>query len=152
KLAMYLPENSDNIVATQLERITDNDRQKEYRFIAPSVSPNKEVRDSLFQALLQAENRRIEPWAATALTHLNNKVWKEGTIDYIRPGLEVMKEVQRTGDIFFPTAWARALLSGHHSVEAKKEVEAFFSDHAHYPTMLGTKIKQQADHLYRIKD
>ncbi|MGL4853392.1 MAG: hypothetical protein ACRC3Z_12245 [Phocaeicola sp.] len=151
KLAMHLSENSNQIVATQLGRITNPDRQKEYRFIAPSVSPQKEVRDSLFQALLKAENRRIEPWAATALSHLNSSVWKEGSTHYIRPGLEVVREVQRTGDIFFPTAWARALLAGHHSIEAREEVERFFADHPSYPTMLATKIKQQADHLYRLK-
>ncbi|MGL5958008.1 MAG: aminopeptidase, partial [Phocaeicola sp.] len=100
--------------------------------------------------LLKAENRRIEPWAATALSHLNSKVWQEGAIEYIRPGLAIMKEVQRTGDIFFPTAWARALLSGHHSTAAREEVEAFFNEHPTYPSMLGSKIKQQADHLYRV--
>jgi len=43
----------------------------------------------------------------------------------------------------------RALLSGHTSPEAKKEVDDFFAAHPDYPVLLSNKIRQQADHLYR---
>ena len=45
--------------------------------------------------------------------------------------------------------WVRALLSGHTSPEAKKEVDDFFAAHPDYPVLLSNKIRQQADHLYR---
>ncbi|EJW92421.1 aminopeptidase N, partial [gut metagenome] len=61
-----------------------------------------EVRDSLFNALLVAENRRIEPWASAALSNLNYRLRDKESIKYIVPALEEMREVQRTGDIFFP--------------------------------------------------
>jgi hypothetical protein len=152
KLAMYLPEQADEIVSVQQSRIINPDRKKEYAFISPSVSPQKEVRDSVFNALLVAENRRIEPWASAALANVNSKVWQKEAVSYIRPGLEALQEVQRTGDIFFPTAWVRALLSGHTSAEARKEVDTFFANNPDYPVMLSNKIRQQADHLYRLKE
>ena len=147
KLAIHKPAQANQIVDSQLKRIKNPDRQKEYRFISPAVSPDKAVRDSVFQSLLIAENRRVEPWAASALSLLNSAERQRESIDYIRPGLEVLQEVQRTGDIFFPTNWLRALLSGHHSAEAKQMVDQFFADHPDYPAKLSNKIRQQSDHL-----
>lgn len=150
QLAVRLPEKADAIVAEQLKRISNPDRKQEYSFISPAVSPHKEVRDSVFQSLLIASNRRVEPWASSALSYLNHRLRQQEAIGYIRPALDILREVQRTGDIFFPTAWLRALLSGHTSPEARTEVDTFFSDHPDYPSMLSNKIKQQADFLYRI--
>ncbi|KKB51713.1 hypothetical protein HMPREF1212_02444 [Parabacteroides sp. HGS0025] len=150
-LALCLPEQADDIVGIQQSRITNPDRKREYAFISPSVSPHKEVRDSVFASLLIADNRRVEPWASAALANLNHHSRQKEAIAYIRPALEAMQEVQRTGDIFFPTAWVRALLSGHTSPEARAEVDAFFAANQDYPKMLANKIRQQADHLYRIK-
>lgn len=148
RLAILMPEQADQIVAKQLSRIQNGDRRKEYSFVSPAVSPNKAVRDSVFQALLIAENRRVEPWAASALSLLNDAKREQESIEYIRPAIEILQEVQRTGDIFFPANWMRALLSGHHSKEARDEVDRFFADHPDYSPMLSNKIRQQADHLY----
>lgn len=148
QLSIRLPEEADRIITVQQSRITHPDRKKEYAFIAPAVSPRKAERDSVFASLLVAENRRIEPWAATALSLLNHRLREKESVAYIRPALEILQEVQRTGDIFFPTAWVRSLLSGHHSEEARKEVEGFFRAHPDFPPMLSGKIRQQADHLF----
>lgn len=147
-LALRLPEKADEILTAQQARITNPDRKKEYAFISPSVSPRKADRDSVFASLLIAENRRVEPWASAALAHLNHPSRERASVAYIRPALEALPDVQRTGDIFFPTAWVRALLSGHTSVEAREEVDAFFAVHPDFPMMLSNKIKQQASHLY----
>ena len=45
---------------------------------------------------------------------------------YIRPALEELTEVQRTGDIFFPRNWVGALLRNHDSEATYKAVETFF--------------------------
>lgn len=148
-LAIHLPDRADEIVAIQKERLENPDRKRQYEFIAPSVSPRKVDRDSVFASLLIAGNRRIEPWAATALRNLNHRLRQEEAVEYIRPGLEVLQEIQRTGDIFFPRNWVSALLAGHTSEEARKEIEMFFANHPDYPKMLSNKIRQQADHLYR---
>lgn len=146
-LALNLPERADSITSAQLARISHPDRIRQYKFIAPSVSPSKAVRDSVFTSLLEAGNRRIEPWASTALGYLNHHSRENESLEYIRPALEEMTEVQRTGDIFFPRSWARALLSGHKSKAAGDIVSEFFAENPDYPIMLERKIRQQAWHL-----
>jgi aminopeptidase N len=148
-LAISLPEEANRITSLQAARITNPDRIEEYNWISPSVSPEKETRDSVFGSLLIAHNRRIEPWALTALSNLNHPFRQQEAVSYIRPALEILDEVQRTGDIFFPRNWTRALLAGHTSDEAMNEVNRFFAGHPDYPVMLGNKIKQQADFLFR---
>lgn len=101
-LAIQMPDKADEIVATQQARIINPDRKRQYAFISPSVSPRKEVRDSVFASLLVAGNRRVEPWASAALSNLNCQLRQKEAVGYIRPALEVLQEVQRTGDIFFP--------------------------------------------------
>lgn len=151
-LAIQMPEKADEIVALQQSRITNPDRKRQYAFISPSVSPRREVRDSVFASLLVAGNRRVEPWASAALANLNSPLRQAEAVGYIRPALEAMQEIQRTGDIFFPRDWARALLAGHTSAEARREVDDFFAAHPGYPVLLANKIRQQADHLYRLHD
>lgn len=149
-LAILLPDRADAIVSEQLSRITNPDRVEEYRFISPSVSPDRRVRDDMFESLLEVENRAVEPWASAALSYLNHPLRQGEAVEYILPALEEMEEIQSTGDIFFPSAWARALLSGHTSKEALLEVESFFEENPDYPLMLGNKIRQQSWHLRRL--
>jgi aminopeptidase N len=145
ELALHMPERHEAILETQRARIVNPDRLREFDFVARAVVPDTAVMDSVFAALLKAENRRIEPWAEKALTYLNHPLRKEYAVKYIRPGLEAMQEVQRTGDIFFPKKWARALLRYHRSDEARREVEAFFAAHPDYSPLLKNKILQVVD-------
>ena len=148
-LAIHMPGQAAAIVEKQLGRITNPDRIAEYKFISPSVSPHKAVRDSVFNSLLLPENRRVEPWASSALGNLNHPLREYESLEYILPALEIMPQVQRTGDIFFPSNWARALLGGHTSPEAAAIVEGFFAANPDFPVMLGNKIRHQAWHLKR---
>jgi aminopeptidase N len=152
QLAIHLPDEADRIVEEQLSRISNPDRREEYLFISPAVSPHKAIRDSLFNALLVADNRSVEPWASSALSLLNHRLRQKESVAYIRVGLGVLEEVQQIGDIFFPTGWLRSLLGGHTSVEARDEVEFFWKEHPDFPLMLSSKIRQQADHLYRLNE
>lgn len=151
KLAILRPEQANEIVAEQQKRITNPDRQREYAFVSPSVSPDKAVRDSVFQSLLDVKNRVIEPWASAALANLNNSYRQKEAVSYIMPALEEIEEIQRTGDIFFPGSWAWSLMYYHNTPEAAAEVKAFFEKHPDYPELLKNKILQRADHLYRIE-
>ena len=152
-LALHLPEQADEIVATQLNRITNPDRQAEYRFISPAVSADRTVRDSVFQSLLKAENRRVEPWVSSSLSLLNHRLREQESLPYIRPALMVLPEVQRTGDIFFPSAWLRVLLGGHTSLEALQEVDCFRQEEMpRWSPLLQSKFLQQAHHLYVVNE
>ena len=149
ELALHYPERYENLRDIQRERITNPDRRRQFDFIVQAVTPDTLQMDGFFQSLMKAENRRIEPWTASALAYLNHPLRQSYSVKYIRPGLEVLEEVQRTGDIFFPKNWASALLRNHKSKEAYREVQAFFEAHPEYPSLLKNKILQAAWPLYR---
>ncbi len=144
ELAVRYPERYDEIVATQLARISNPDRCEQFRFIMRATHPDVEMRDALFASFMEPENRRPEPWTATALGYLNHHLRQEDAVKYIYPALEELREVQRTGDIFFPRNWVGALLGGHSSVKAFEEVCRFMDDNPRYPTLLMNKIEQAA--------
>jgi len=145
------PEIYNEVKSVQIQRIANPDRKAEFTYILPSLSGSKEVRDSVFHSLLLEENREVEPWTLTSLGFLNHYTRQESSLEYIRPGLDILEEIQRSGDIFFPNGWLRSLLSGHHSEKAAGIVQEFLDTHKNYPPMLKNKILQQADHLFREK-
>lgn len=149
ELSLRMPEQGEEILKTQRRRILNPDRLRQFDFISRAMTADTVKLDSLFHSLLQAENRRIEPWAATTLSYLNHPTREKYAVKYIRPALEELIEVQRTGDIFFPRNWAGALLSHHSSEAAYREVTAFLSAHPDYPPLLKNKILQAAYPLYR---
>ncbi len=145
ELALHMPERQEEIMRVQRSRIVNPDRVREFDFVAQVITPDTLAMDEAFERLLKPENRSVEPWAEKALTYLNHPLREGYAVKYIRPGLEVLEEVQRTGDIFFPKKWARALLRHHHSEEAQREVEAFFAAHPDYSPLLKSKILQVVD-------
>ena len=66
---------------------------------------------------------------------------------YIRPALEILPEIQRTGDIFFPASWCKRILAIQTSDAAKEEVKAFLAAHEEMNPLLRTKILQAAGYL-----
>ena len=144
ELAVRLPERAAEILDAQRGRIGNADRLREFDFVRPAVSPDKAVRDSVFNALLQAENRRHEPWVQSALRYLNHPLRQAEALGYVRPALDVLQEVQRTGDIFFPKQWVAATLRGHDDPISTWTVEEFLDDHPDYPELLRNKVLQAA--------
>jgi aminopeptidase N len=69
---------------------------------------------------------------------------------YLTPGLTLLAEIQRTGDIFFPRDWTSALLGGHRSLEAARLVQVFLARAPdEYPDRLRRIILASADDLFR---
>lgn len=140
ELAVRLPEQAEEILETQRARITNPDRRQQFDFIARAVSPYPEERDALFASLVKAENRRIEPWTQSVLYYLNHPLRQQEAVKYILPALELLPEIQRTGDIFFPGNWCYNLLCNHRSKEAYETVKLFLESHSDYPTLLLNKV------------
>ena len=149
ELALRCPEEYGRIRDLQESRIDNPDQLREFRFIYPAVHPDRQVRDSLFAALLEPGNRTVEPWAASALAYLNHPLRQQEAVGYIYPALEALPEIQRTGDIFFPKNWCVSLLDGHDSPEAAAEVRRYLDAHPELPELLEVKLLQAADHLLR---
>ena len=49
-------------------------------------------------------NRRREPWVLEGLGNLHHPLRAEASAKYVQPSLELLREIQQTGDIFFPDA------------------------------------------------
>ncbi len=149
ELAIRMPEQYKLIIEKQAQRIKNPDRLREFAYVAQAVVPNLRVRDSLFYALLVAENRQIEPWVLQMMYFLNHPLRQQQALNYIRPALENLQEIQRTGDIFFPKNWMIVCLKGHASPEAAGIVRQFLDERPDFPPLLKNKILQSADHLFR---
>ena len=152
ELAMRMPERCGEIISTQRSRIGNSDRQRQFDFISRAVVPDTLLLDALFDSLMEPENRRIEPWSATTLSYLNHPLRSGRSVKYIRPALDELQEIQRTGDIFFPRNWVGALLGDYRSVEAKEELNSFLNDNPNYPPLLKNKILQAAYMLQRANE
>jgi hypothetical protein len=114
-----------------------------------TTTPDVQVQQQLFNELLQAENRQVEPWARDMLALLNDPTREPFSNRYITPGLDALPEIQQTGDIFFPGYWLTGLLSGHKSDEAKALVRQWIDTHADLEPALMNKLKENAYWLLR---
>ena len=152
ELSVRMPERANEILSVQRSRISNPDRLAQFDFVSRAVNPSAEARDSLFASLAKAENRRIEPWTLSVLYYLNHPLRDKESVHYIRPALELLPEIQRTGDIFFPANWCSRLLSGHRSKEAYKEVETYLVEHPDIMPLLKNKILQAEYYLKRANN
>ena len=67
------------------------------------------------------------------------------------PCLQLLREIQQTGDIFFPKRWTDATLSGHRSASAARKVSEFLGKLPEkYQERLRRIILSSADDLMRL--
>jgi aminopeptidase N len=137
------------ILQTQLERIRNPDRRDRFRFVMPALSADPETRDRFFESLADLNNRRHEPWVLEGVAYLHHPLRTVESQRYLRPSLELLQEIQRTGDIFFPKRWLDATLANHNSETAAVTVREFLDSHGEYPARLRQIILQSADSLFR---
>ena len=149
ELAIRLPEKSGEILTTQLGRLKNEDRKKRLAFVMPALSPDVATRDKFFESLKDVSNRRPERWALEALGFLHHPMRAAESEKYILPSLELLEEIQTTGDIFFPKRWLVATFSGHRSKSAADVVTKFLADRPEYSSRLRNKMLQAADLLLR---
>ena len=84
------------------------------------------------------------------LRYLHHPLRASASEQYIRPSLELLQDIQRTGDIFFPKRWMDATLGGHRSPSAARTVQTFVARlPAGYPDRLRRIILSAADDLFR---
>jgi aminopeptidase N len=140
---------SNQILSRQLARIENSDRRARFAFVVPALSADAAVRDSVFASFRDPANREREPWVLSAMAYVNHPVHADHAIRYVRPALELVEEIQRTGDIFFPLRWLHATLDGHATREAADIVRDFLAENPDYPARLRNKILQAADGLFR---
>jgi aminopeptidase N len=157
ELAVRSVPNAEAILEEQRGRFQNPDRKARFEFVMPALAAEPATRDAFFKSLADAKNRRREPWVTEGLSYLNHPLRAAAAVQYIRPSLDLLEEIKRTGDIFFPKNWMDALLSGHNSPAASEVVRAFLNDHPAdqspaYPIRLRRVVLQSADNLFRAAD
>jgi aminopeptidase N len=139
------------ILAQQLTRIENPDRKARFEFVMPALSADAAERDRWFASLADVNNRRREPWVLDGLDSLHHPLRAAASAKHVKPSLDLLWEIQKTGDIFFPTRWMSATLSGHTSPAVASTVRAFLDAlPANYPPRLRNTILVAADELFRI--
>lgn len=139
----------DELLQKQLSRISNADRKLRFEFMMPAVSSSQEVRDQFFKGLELKSNRTKESNVLAALYYLHHPLRQESSIKYLPKSLEMLEEIQVTGDIFFPQSWLQATLGSYQSKEAASIVRDFLNRNKAYHPKLRAKILQAADNLFR---
>jgi aminopeptidase N len=134
----------------QASRTKNPDRQARLRFVMPALSSDAVERGRFFASLGDVANRQHEAWVLDGLRSLHHPLRAASSAAYIQPSLEMLQEIQRTGDIFFPKRWMDATLGGHRSPAAAQTVRAFVDRLPQdYPDRLRRVILSAADDLFR---
>ncbi len=148
-LALREVQGWSGILDEEERRITNPDRLARFRFVRPSLDADPAVRRSFFESLADPARREREPWVLDGLDNLHHPLRARASLPLVRPALEMIEEIQRTGDIFFPGRWLDATLGGHSEPEAAETVRRFLDERPDLPPRLRGKVLQSADGVWR---
>jgi aminopeptidase N len=141
---------AEEILKTQHDRFKNPDRKARFAFVTPALSRDAAVRERFFESLKDVNNRRREAWVLEAARYLHHPLRAASSKRLVVPALALVREIQQTGDIFFPKRWADATLSGYQSVQTAADVRAFIDRlPPDYPPRLRWVLLSSADPLFR---
>ncbi|MFD2874293.1 M1 family aminopeptidase [Mucilaginibacter ximonensis] len=153
-LALSIALKSDtatSVIKQQQDRVTNVDRKNRLAFLMPALSLDVKERDAFFASLGDRKNRAKEAWVTVALAYLNHPLRQSTSIKYLPKSLDLVEEIQRTGDVFFPQSWLAAVFGSYQSKAAWQVVADFLKAHPNYNPKLKDKILQATDNLYRAQ-
>jgi len=138
------------ILDEQYGRITNADRKARFAFVRTAVSGDAAAREAFFESLKDVKNRRREAWVLEAVRYIHHPLRSASSRRLVRDALGLVREIQQTGDIFFPKRWADATLGGYQSPQTAAEVRQFIDGlPADYPLRLKWVLLSSADPLFR---
>ncbi|MEM6774496.1 MAG: M1 family aminopeptidase [Pseudomonadota bacterium] len=149
ELAIKLPASAEVLLGEQRQRTKNPDERRRLAFLMAPLSADVSTRDRFFASLAEVQNRETESWVLDALAILHHPLRHRDSERYILPSLELLEEIQATGDIFFPTGWLRSTLDHHSSDEAVETVQTFLERRPGYNAQLRMKLLQAADPMLR---
>ena len=149
-LALRSNDNSD-ILNKQLSRIKNPDKIARFKIVMQAVSSDKTTRDNFFYGLADKKNRSNESAIGSALYYLHHPLRQKISIAYLPKSLELLQEIQTTGDIFFPNNWLKGIFGYYQNPKALEIVNDFFKANPNYNSILKNKILQATDNLRRAQ-
>ncbi|MBA2305003.1 MAG: hypothetical protein H0W08_20560 [Acidobacteria bacterium] len=151
ELAVRGVPNAETILEAQIGRTENPDRKARMVFVRPALSADQSTRNGFFATLQDPVNRRREAWVLEGIAYLHHPLRAAASARYVRPSLDLLRDIQRTGDIFFPKRWMDATLGGHTAPAVAQTVDAFVKGlPVDYPDRLRRIIRSSADDLFRV--
>jgi len=151
-LSLSLRNSNNNVLLDdQIKRITNKDRIKRFEIIMKAASSDQKIRDDFFNSLKEKQNRTNESAVGAALGYLHHPLRQKTSVNYLQQSLEMLQEIQKTGDIFFPDNWLRSTFSNYQDPKALEIVNQFLLQNPNYNAILKNKILQAADNLKRAQ-
>ena len=148
-LSLYGHPKAVTILRQAKVKLANPDKRKRFEFLEPALSYNSEIRAAFFESFRSAENRAKESWVQTAAGYIHHPLHQEESIHSLSISLELLEEIQQTGDIFFPKRWLDATIGLYTSEEAYDLVVTYLVNHPSIDSNLKRKLLQASDKLYR---
>lgn len=149
-LALYNHKKAREILETAKSELDNSDKIKRFEFLQPGLSSDAAVRETFFKSFRDTKNREKESWVGTACGYLHHPLRQKTAIQQLPLALDLLEEIQRTGDIFFPKRWLSATVGQYQSKEAYQIVEEYLKNHPGLEPSLKGKLLQASDDLYRF--
>ena len=150
-LALYNHSETQNILKTAETQITNPDKLERFQFLLASLSNDEAIRDEVFESFKDADNRAKESWVLRALNNIHHPLRQASGKKHLMQSLELLVEIQLTGDIFFPKRWLSNTVGRYNSAYAKTVIETFLSEHPDFSPILKNKLLQAADPIFRAQ-
>lgn len=151
-LAIFKHPLADGILEKTRTSFTNPDKQKRFEFLLPSLSKDESVRNAFMESLKDDANREKESWVSVGLANINHPLRQESAQKYIRFSLDLVDEIQRTGDIFFPKDWLDNTIGKYSSKFAFDEVQRFLKENPNFSPILKRKLFMATDLLYKAQN
>ncbi|WP_433834819.1 M1 family metallopeptidase [Flavobacterium anhuiense] len=151
-LAIFKHPKADEILETTRNSISNPDKKKRFEFLLPSLSKDVSVRNAFIESLKDDANREKESWVSVGLANVNHPLRQESAQKYIRFSLDLVDEIQRTGDIFFPKDWLDNTIGKYSSKYAFDEVQRFLKENPNFSPILKRKLFMATDLLYKAQN
>ena len=88
----------------------------------------------------------------SALGNIHHPLRQKSGVKHLKACLEILEEIQLTGDIFFPKGWLSSSVGRYSSKEAYDIVQTFLNENPTYNPILKKKLLQTVDNLFRAQE
>lgn len=151
QLALYGHPKTKNILESARSAIKNPDKLKRFEFLLPALSHDANVRTAFFESFREEENRAKENWVLTASSYIHHPLRQKESIKNLALSLEILEEIQQTGDIFFPKSWLDNTIGRYTTKNAFEIRGEFLEANPGLNPQLKMKLLQATDDLYRAQ-
>ncbi|NQX81600.1 MAG: peptidase M1 [Flavobacteriaceae bacterium] len=149
QLALFGHPKAKEILEKAKQKLTNPDKIKRFEFLAPALDSDPAVRTSFFESFRDVKNREKENWIQIACSYIHHPLRQNEGIKTVAMSLELLEEIQQTGDIFFPGRWLNNTIGQYNSRETYIMVVEYLDSHTGLDENLKRKLLQATDGMYR---